>query len=498
MSEQDSNNNNKKRELSPTPSSSSSSSKPTTETTNNEEEWEEETPIQRKDRKKARNDCPYLDTINRHMLDFDLEKLCSVTLSHLNVYACLVCGKYFQGKSKTSPAHFHSLEANHHVFIHLENKRVICLPEDYEVLDSSLADIIYLLDPTFTKEQLVQFDTSAKFSTALDGSLFLNGMVGLNNVKNTDYINSILQVLVHIPPLRNFFLIKENYAGNKSGLVQRFGELTRKMWNPKNFKAQVLPHELLQEIQAASDKKFKIGQPADPMDFLQWILNTLHKELGGTRKKGSSIIYQLFQGELSVKTETPHKKKEEGESNEVQDPINTEFTTSTSTLPFLTLSMDLPVTPLFKEEIEKNIIPQVPLYTLLSKFDGKTLHNIITGERKTYIITRLPKYLVMQIRRFNKNNYFFEKNPTIANFPVKNLEMREYTTNEPSVGVTKFDLISCVKHEGTPAKGIYSVYVQNKGNEQWYEIQDLTVKDTIPHLIVVSEAYILVYEQKKE
>ena len=44
--------------------------------------------------------CPYLDTINRNVLDFDFEKLCSVTLSNNNVYACLVCGKYFQGISK--------------------------------------------------------------------------------------------------------------------------------------------------------------------------------------------------------------------------------------------------------------------------------------------------------------------------------------------------------------------------------------------------------------
>ena len=42
----------------------------------------------------------YLDTIDRHMLDFDFEKVCSVSLSHLNVYACLVCGKYYQGKVK--------------------------------------------------------------------------------------------------------------------------------------------------------------------------------------------------------------------------------------------------------------------------------------------------------------------------------------------------------------------------------------------------------------
>ena len=40
--------------------------------------------------------CPYLDTIDRAVLDFDFEKLCSISLSNNNVYACLVCGKYFQ------------------------------------------------------------------------------------------------------------------------------------------------------------------------------------------------------------------------------------------------------------------------------------------------------------------------------------------------------------------------------------------------------------------
>lgn len=36
--------------------------------------------------------------VNRSMLEFDFEKVCSVTLTNLNVYGCLVCGKYFSGK----------------------------------------------------------------------------------------------------------------------------------------------------------------------------------------------------------------------------------------------------------------------------------------------------------------------------------------------------------------------------------------------------------------
>ena len=39
----------------------------------------------------------YLESVNRNMLDFDFEKLCSISLTNLNVYGCLTCGKYFQG-----------------------------------------------------------------------------------------------------------------------------------------------------------------------------------------------------------------------------------------------------------------------------------------------------------------------------------------------------------------------------------------------------------------
>lgn len=51
----------------------------------------------------TRKKCPYLDTVDRQHLDFDMEKVCSVTLSNMNIYACLVCGKFFQGRGQTTP-----------------------------------------------------------------------------------------------------------------------------------------------------------------------------------------------------------------------------------------------------------------------------------------------------------------------------------------------------------------------------------------------------------
>lgn len=85
--------------------------------------------------------CPYLDTINRNVLDFDFEKLCSITLSNNNVYACLVCGKYFQGRGMKSHAYTHSVQMSHHVYINLNTLKFYCLPDNYQVIDSSLDDI---------------------------------------------------------------------------------------------------------------------------------------------------------------------------------------------------------------------------------------------------------------------------------------------------------------------------------------------------------------------
>ncbi|CAF1311187.1 unnamed protein product [Didymodactylos carnosus] len=193
--------------------------------------------------------------ITRSILDFDFEKLCSITLSNNNVYACLVCAKYFQGRGQKSYAFTHSVKTDHHVFINLHTLQFYCLPDNYEIIDSSLDDIKYVLDPTYTKEHIQQLDKNAKLVRAYDGTLYLPGIVSLNNIKANDYCNVILQALINVSPLRNFFLEEENYANIRVApgdimvnLVKRFGELVRKLWNPKNFKAHVLPHEMLQAV----------------------------------------------------------------------------------------------------------------------------------------------------------------------------------------------------------------------------------------------------------
>jgi ubiquitin C-terminal hydrolase len=57
---------------------------------------------------------------------------------------------------------------------------------------------------------------------------------------------------------------------------------------------QVSPHEFLQAVMKASKKRFRIGAQSDPVEFVSWLLNTLHADLK-TSKKNMSIIYECFQ-----------------------------------------------------------------------------------------------------------------------------------------------------------------------------------------------------------
>lgn len=66
-------------------------------------------------------------------------------------------------------------------------------------------------------------------------------------------------------------------AAARTGLVHRFGELMRKLWSPRNFKSTVDPHEFVQECVVASGKRFQIGRQVECIDFVSWLLNTLHR-----------------------------------------------------------------------------------------------------------------------------------------------------------------------------------------------------------------------------
>lgn len=452
----------------------------------------------------------YLDTINRGRLDFDFEKLCSVTLSNINVYACLVCGKYFAGRGHKTPAYFHALEVGHHVYINMETKKVYVLPEGYEVKSDTLNDIKVVVDPKFTLEDVRALDKQKQPAWDLLGRKYIPGFVGMNNIKANDYTNAVVQALAHVSPLRNF-LVLEDFS-SRPQLVQRFSTLVRKIWNSKAFKSHVSPHELMQEISSRSNKKFTLTEQADPADFLSWFLNNLHLALGGSRSKPkSSIVQTIFQGSVKIESQSITARADASDRLRFED---TEIKSQTS--PFMILTLDLPPAPLFQDDTDNNIIPQVPLTTVLNKYNGITAQEKLNNRVRYRLLHPLPPYLIMHVKRFEANKFLqAQRNPTIVTFNPRALDMSPYVEPNPQLHPLGepifYDLVANITHEGVKVRDdsvegeaerkVWRAQVKEEGGEtgqqQWWEMQDLFVDKVNADLLCTKEAYVMVWERRR-
>jgi len=47
------------------------------------------------------------------------------------------------------------------------------------------------------------------------------------------------------------------------------------------------------------------------------------------------------------------------------------------------------------------------------------------GQLRRFKCQRLPQYIILHFKRFTKNAFVEEKNPTIINFPLRGLDFRE-------------------------------------------------------------------------
>ncbi|KII66179.1 U4/U6.U5 tri-snRNP-associated protein 2 [Thelohanellus kitauei] len=286
-------------------------------------------------------------------------------------------------------------------------------------------------------------------------------------------------------------------------LCLRFGELARKVWNPGNFKNHVSPHEMVQCVVKVSKKRFMLEKQKDPIEFLSWFLNNLHLALNLDKKRKVLIVKRTFQGKLKTSsrkvpmTDDPKEKKEL-----LKTP---EYATTEAIQPFYFLTLDVPSPPLFMDPMGFNIIPQIALLELLCRYNGVQEKEYKTYKDyfiKRFIIIKLPKYLILHVKRFSHNYFFDEKNPTIVNFPLKGLDLSGYlhpgyrTDAKSSI----YNLISNVfidQEAGTGDKINYCIHLLHKPTSKWYLVRDIRVTEIMPPMVSLSESYIQIWEQQE-
>jgi len=357
--------------------------------------------------------------------------------------------------------------------------------------------------------------------------------LGLKNLGNTCFMNSVLQSLSNIEKfcnnLANLPSLEHQLNTNKDAklaltrlstdgiiVTEELKKVLRILRDGEDQSTSISPESLFHAIWKAVPR-FRGYQQQDAHEFLRYMLDRLHTELllllpgkfrndridevmrGAPLSKSNSIVTSVFGGTL-------------------QSVVTCMSCRSTSKKldPFLDLSVDIPqhfTGPVRKCKDRDSGTWNCHIHDCLQKF--METEELTDSERffcntcrskqpstKKFMIRRLPNVLCLHIKRFRWTSYARTKLDNHIEFPVKGLDMSGYLmqvqsgTRQASTGSALYDLAAVIVHHGSgTGSGHYTALATN--NQAWFNFNDCTVKESDLQSVCTTKAYILFYVQRE-
>ncbi|CDS39749.1 ubiquitin specific protease 41 [Echinococcus multilocularis] len=338
------------------------------------------------------------------------------------------------------------------------------------------------------------------------------GLIGLSNLGNTCFMNSVIQCLSNT---RELLCVCLDYvyqselnvnSSMKGNLFTAYADLMRQMWTPSSSTiAYVSPQRFRSQVQKFAPRFMGYAQQ-DAQEFLRYLVQGLHEDVNRVTKRppseipdydkedrmpdskkaalywqrykriDDSIIADLFLGQLMSTLECMscgHK--------------------STTFDPFWDLSLPIP------RGSEVDIHNCFDLFTSNEILDGAEQPTCSGCKRrqpcrKSFSIQRFPKILVIHFKRFSGERSR-SKLTTFIDYPIEHLDLNRYAAYCSPETNASYRLYAVSNHSGSVFGGHYTASCLHPKLGTWFEFNDTRVRPIRKTEAVSSEAYVLFYQR---
>ncbi|KTW26154.1 hypothetical protein T552_03046 [Pneumocystis carinii B80] len=305
---------------------------------------------------------------------------------------------------------------------------------------------------------------------------------GLINVGNTCYLNSVLQVLSHVPPFVQYLL-----SGHHSSQCQMNSCVFCKI---EEHVAQCYPSDVNRPVPAFKplhivgalkwiSKRFQPYRQEDAHEFLRCLLGEMqrsciypYKDLDFASQE-TTVIYKIFGGYLRQQIKCL-------KCNNISNTYPV----------YLDLSLDLMGTSI--EEALAMYVREEKL-TQSNRYKCEKCEILVDFQKKSTIYI-LPPILTLHLKRFSFNKAFKMSKITRSIRYGETLEMTSYMSQKKQNPII-YDLIGIIVHSGNDTRcGHYYSFCKTS-NGTWQHFNDDRVSTVSLQTVLKQQAYILLYSR---
>jgi len=362
----------------------------------------------------------------------------------------------------------------------------------------------YLSQNGYDRDRTNCGGSSSASSSGTTGSA--GGTGGLKNLGNTCFMNSVIQCLSNTKLLVDY-LLSDEYTSDlnttnssmKGSLVKAFAALIKNLWKPA---ARIVDPSSLKGAVQRFAPRFSGYNQEDSQEFLRYLLEGLHEDVNRVSVKPQPINTEI-DPELSVQEQGMEawKRYLRRDDSKLVDIFVGQLKStlrcsscdyeSVTFEPFWDLSLPIP-----SRSGEVSLNECLEAFTKEEVLDGDempTCGRCKTRRRciKFYSLYKLPRVLVVHLKRFSPTERFRSKLSSTVTFPLTAFDVSRFSD---SPGRSTYSCYAVSNHSGTLFSGHYTAFAKNPKTCEWHYFNDSRVSNSSTSNVISNEAYLLFFE----